>query len=1357
MQAVPNLDFTPSDSKDFGKFVQMLQKVWRNLTTVINGNLGFGDGTHFDNISGTWANVVAPVAPNTDFTITHNLNRIPVGYLIMQKDRACDVYTGSVAATKTQLTLRATVASAVLRLFIIGLLISLSCLSTKAQTTVNLTVQDTPDNQTWNNGSWSVVITTIPGGNPPAGAYQIQSGGGSLAPQSGTLSGTGTASMALPANSNITPAQSIWSFQVCPQGTPGPSCFVQRVVVGTSSPQTLNLTPPSIRIDIKVATPPLAAYGDGELTGALIGSQYYNTTTQTERVCQAINGTSGLNCTTWANAALAGAAGSSGQAQVNQSGNIAGAGCTTYDNKDTGPTRQNCNWISKGPNPYVDISAFGARAVNPNTTPAAAGLTASCTSGQPTVSISSASTFVNGDGVIIYGCGAPHSMSTPSGVSVTPSLALAGTGTLIDTPGPTGATTYNYQVIARDRNGGLTTASATASTTTGAASLGAQTVNITSMTASGRTVTATTASAHGFLVGCSLGTCGEVFIGGGNAISDVTFRGWFIVTGASDTTHFTFTRPGDTSLGASTSATGGTATYFNLNKISWSAVTPANSAVYYGIYSDRASAGTCALIGVSNALSSTSTQDLSFEDFGSPMMDNQTFPAIFPTSYPCASPPAATSDSLSTTILSGAGTTTLTLANVAGASTTGGIRIDTCPAILAAQASIISDYGTLQIPADSTLNNNFVVNSWCQINGSQEAIGQMGALYLNDTVEVTATGNGGAKWLGDMAPQRGNGPFVGAWSSLPRITINGAHPGIYFSGSQQALHLGHVQIASAPNNGTLGVLADSGFNQTFDWVDCGPGSGLNDYMSSCFQFRASPGGGNSNVTLDYIGLSPGGGGDGVSHTPTVYFRGSGNVIIPHSYSLHRGMLYSGNSSIQLGVGGVAYINGGGTPLLTDTGSFSNAVIGGAFLDTIAQPVVSNIISGANSSSIQFLSGTPVPSSGVPPISGNPTSVTGLTTKGLAIPSSSGPVPGNLTDSIIGFSNSYLQQQQNAALAVGVNYPMFIQGIVPSLNSCPVSAGGSLSVGTHVFTIAPLWWNSDNGNQSNSCTAVTSTGNQTVTLNWTLIPGNPKQIRFFDGPGNRITSQTGLATDTSAVLTSETIAGGTADSYSGGGPTMLMPGTQGIASPNYLGPQYQLTSSGFTSTDTTTLTANRTITTPDASGLKTIILGSPTALNIPQFTATSGTLSDSGVPVKAVPTVLYLQSNYTNNTTTFSNVVGLSFSTLGSSLYKVRCDLDYQTNATTADIQIQWTGPGSPNFVTYDMIADVTGSSLSSSVATAFSTALAGTGTPTTGTNFPLTLTMTLKTGLISGTVQLQAAATGAGTITIIPGSCSLQQ
>src|SRR5437016_13335230 len=135
MKIAPNLQFAVIEptKKSLEAFVRMIRSVHQNFTTAFNGNIGFGDGTNLDNINGSWINVVAPVAPDTDFTVNHNLGRIPSGYWIMQKDRACDIYTGSIAATATQLTLRANVASAVLRIFVICILINLGFFAKRSE------------------------------------------------------------------------------------------------------------------------------------------------------------------------------------------------------------------------------------------------------------------------------------------------------------------------------------------------------------------------------------------------------------------------------------------------------------------------------------------------------------------------------------------------------------------------------------------------------------------------------------------------------------------------------------------------------------------------------------------------------------------------------------------------------------------------------------------------------------------------------------------------------------------------------------------------------------------------------------------------------------------------------------------------------------------------------------------------------------------------------------------------------------------------------------------------------------------------------------------------------------------------
>jgi hypothetical protein len=96
-----------------------LQQAWTQLALVVNNNIGFGNSTSgADNISGVWVNFVVATA-NVDQALTHNLGRLPAGYIVMSKSAACDVYNGSAPATQTQLTLRGTVAGASVELFII--------------------------------------------------------------------------------------------------------------------------------------------------------------------------------------------------------------------------------------------------------------------------------------------------------------------------------------------------------------------------------------------------------------------------------------------------------------------------------------------------------------------------------------------------------------------------------------------------------------------------------------------------------------------------------------------------------------------------------------------------------------------------------------------------------------------------------------------------------------------------------------------------------------------------------------------------------------------------------------------------------------------------------------------------------------------------------------------------------------------------------------------------------------------------------------------------------------------------------------------------------------------------------------
>lgn len=78
------------------------------LLALTSGNLSFGDlagGQDTGNLKTIMVSGTSPVTPNTAFTITHNLGKIPNGFIAIQKDVASDFYgtSGSWNTTTMQL------------------------------------------------------------------------------------------------------------------------------------------------------------------------------------------------------------------------------------------------------------------------------------------------------------------------------------------------------------------------------------------------------------------------------------------------------------------------------------------------------------------------------------------------------------------------------------------------------------------------------------------------------------------------------------------------------------------------------------------------------------------------------------------------------------------------------------------------------------------------------------------------------------------------------------------------------------------------------------------------------------------------------------------------------------------------------------------------------------------------------------------------------------------------------------------------------------------------------------------------------------------------------------------------------
>lgn len=136
---------------------------------------------------------------------------------------------------------------------------------------------------------------------------------------------------------------------------------------------------------------------------------------------------------------------------------------------------------------------------------------------------------------------------------------------------------------------------------------------------------------------------------------------------------------------------------------------------------------------------------------------------------------------------------------------------------------------------------------------------------------------------------------------------------------------------------------------------------------------------------------------------------------------------------------------------------------------------------------------------------------------------------------------------------------------------------------------------------------------------------------------------------------------------------------------------------------------------------------------------------------------FLTSAYTNATTTFSSVTNMSWPLEANKNYKLSCDITWQGTAATTGPKFQLTGPAAPTAVILNLDSAVTATTSIYASAVAFSSAVANSGVITTATNLPAQVTAEIVNGANAGTLTLQAAANGVGTLTIQPGSaCTLQ-
>jgi hypothetical protein len=832
--------------------------------------------------------------------------------------------------------------------------------------------------------------------------------------------------------------------------------------------------------------------------------------------------------------------------------------------------------------------------------------------------------FLNGDGIVVYNAGTTITMSTPGTPTVTASVDGGVVGSGWTYPQTfAGATTYSYKVVAKDKTGAVTAASVAGSTTTGNASLGLQSVAATSSSRSGRIVTVTTSAAHNLTPGAT----GSIY--GTNNPFD--FDGWFVVDTVPDNTHFTYTSGMDANNGpVGTSTTGGTVTWFNVNHVTWAAVTGAWEYCVYG-----RSGGSFNLLGCSRP------NETAFDDYGPNLTGVGTL--AVPAYVPLTAPSVAQNDYCTSTISSGAGTVNLTLSStcpntVAGAT----VRFDNGPNVLAAMKAAVFTGGgnststggnmAVDFPSNGAAGTNsyYVINSYLTPpNGTVLSV--RGPIILNDTYDME-----GADLVSGGAIQTSNLSTSFSNSNPNRLYVGEAFPGFYVgvNAGNRFMNIGLLACTSGyANRGQTMIIADEGIQVEDSLILSGcDNTGVprnTDYGIITRGFQGSPEvpaglGGVTPTILRNVTLFGDGRISGRSYTTTApVFMCVGCTItkLDNINLSERGIANAangagpGNFRLQTG-----RIQGGGPPLTIFGNNGTVASVFGYEQDSVDFPIVANLTQATSGPSAgQALGRMTIEQAGcvsgadqnAPQVSGRPfaalsiisgigasCSLSGQNINATAIDAAeqigltSGLQP-NITGTMTNTSS-----RSTTSLHFARGQRVFVDLPAPSITAT-AAAGGCITGGacntvtSYYFYVSAVGFDGGIGPSSPVGTpCVTSPSNQTCNLSWTTVSGAAAYVVWETNNINGVAAamvNPGFclafsATTTSYSLASSTNIGGCAQPpiplQSGGGANYMSAAEIGAL-------EYRLTggTSGFSSIliNPAPLTANRTFTLPDASG------------------------------------------------------------------------------------------------------------------------------------------------------------------------------
>jgi len=624
---------------------------------------------------------------------------------------------------------------------------------------------------------------------------------------------------------------------------------------------------------------------------------------------------------------------------------------------------------------------------------------------------------------------------------------------------------------------------------------------------------------------------------------------------------------------------------FSVNHLSWTAVTNAFKYLIYGRI-----AGSEVLIG-------QSMFNL-WDDYGAQLSDTG---RSFPNSYSTTPPVATVNHALTGQIVSGGGTTTLVSSVAAGATLTGAfIGSDDGPAL---KAALNAAKGQSEECSPVYVHNSnpggfgATISSYTDLSNTNCPGGTVllnGSLNLSAPLAVTNTN------LKGVATSTTGLPAF-AQSNGPKISVQ-SYPGIHIKSQGNGTRFENLSIVSFGANSTNGDLLV--FNQgivqnwtNINWGHFGPGalsmSMIADNPTTGFSFyfiggTVNSGGYKSVGDVNHIGLNP---------FPDFVFTGlnSANATSNGIYISGYWITGKGGFNLEMNVNqGVGFFTVENTwtqsllyPLLSVSGPFINGIQNNITI----RDVYSADHPTAHLTSFGLIKGTGIfeNNNGLGPFNtGNP--VIGASNNAQTFQRGSQRIFGEIQEPQLRIGDGVVYtgigfgpagyHTFSEPVSIADRWPLFTADPIPTAPTCTVSAGGSTNIGTYPYTFAPVWQSGGEGTKSFPVTCTTTSGQQTVTINWTRIPGaigyNLYQNGLaFLGGSPMVTS--GLTTQ---YVLSVVPNGNSESTAAGAGSTTIQGG-----SVNTQTLRFGATNSGGTNTITfPTATANRSQTLPNASGV-----------------------------------------------------------------------------------------------------------------------------------------------------------------------------